>query len=422
MTVHQIPPIPETGSAQSRPERVPEATGPAALMKNRRLLALAGIVAAVAISAGVLFHLLGGGAPSSQAAVAVDVRTIKPTTIRLWSSFSGRMNAVDFAQIRPEVSGRITHVQFTDGQIVKAGDVLFVIDPEPYQAAVDKAEADLVSAHNNEGFAAAEFTRAQKLVKDQWIARSAFDQRATDRGVAGATTKSAEAALKAAQINLDRAYVKAPISGRVSRPEITVGNLVQAGANAPLLTSIVSNDGIYADFDVDEQTYMRSVRTQATTSEAEKAVPVELTVQGGAERVYSGTIYSFDNRIDTSSGTIRARARFQNEDGSLMPGMFVAVRLGSSAPSPVLLVPEQAVGNDQDKKFVYVVGADNKVQFRQVSLGESIDGARVVRTGLKDGERVVVNGLQKIAPNTPVDAREAGADIPGAPPRQQAEN
>ena len=380
----------------------------------RKLWLRAGAALGIVVAGGLAYHLLTAGhaMTAANAEVAVDVQTVMPRTMRLWTSFSGRMNAVDFAQIRPEVSGRITEIRFTDGQSVKAGDVLLVIDPAPYAAAVSKAEADLASARNNLTLASIEFQRAKTLVSDKWIAKSAFDQRATAKDVAEASVKGAEAALAAARIDLDRAFVKAPITGRASRPEITQGNLVQAGAAAPVLTSIVSDNGIYADFDVDEQTYLRNVRAHAATVDQEKAVPVELTMQGGADRVYAGTIYSFDNHIDTGSGTIRARARFQNEDGSLVPGMFVSVKLGSSELEPVLLVPERAVSTDQDKKFVYVVDADCKVSFREVSLGESVDGARIVRAGLHPGERVIVDGLQQVRPDMKVETREALADKP----------
>jgi multidrug efflux system membrane fusion protein len=235
----------------------------------------------------------------------------------------------------------------------------------------------------------------------QAVARDLYDQRDNAQGVAAASIKSAQAELAQAQLDVDHAYVKAPIGGRVSRAEITVGNLVQAGANAPLLTSIVSDNGIYADFDVDEQTYLRSIHDHASTTGQQQNIPVQLTIQGD-NRVYPGTIESFDNKIDTSTGTIRARARFANTDGALVPGMFVTVRLASAVNSKVLLVAEDAVGSDQSKRFVYIVGPDNKAVFREVTLGQSVNGRRVVTSGLKPGERVILDGLQRVIPGDQV--------------------
>jgi multidrug efflux system membrane fusion protein len=315
---------------------------------------------------------------------------------------------VDFAEVRPEVSGRILEVRFRDGQSVKAGDVLFVIDPRPYEAAVAKAEANLASAHANARFAKAEVDRAASLIKTQAIAASLYDSRVNASRVAQAAIQAAEAELKQARLDLDYAYVKAPISGRASRAEVTVGNLVQAAPNTPpLLTTIVSNDGIYADFEVDEHTYLRSVRAYADTQEEEQRIPVELTVQGDSGRVYQGTIHTFDNRIDAASGTIRARAKFANEDNSLLPGMFASIKLAGAAEDTAILVPSRAVGNNQSKKFVYVVGEDNKVAYREVTLGQQVSGQRIILSGLQTGERVIVDGLQHVRPDVTVQVSEA---------------
>jgi multidrug efflux system membrane fusion protein len=299
-------------------------------------------------------------------------------------------------------------VRFRDGQILKAGDVLFVIDPRPYEAAVAKAEANLASAQTNARFAKAEVDRAASLIKTQAIAASLYDSRMNASRVAQASIQAAEADLKDAKINLDYAYVKAPIGGRASRAEITVGNLVQAGPNAPLLTSVVSNDGIYADFEVDERTYLRSVRANAGTQEDEQQIPVELTVSGDSEKIYKGMIHAFDNRLDTTSGTIRARAKFTNEDRSLVPGMFASVKLASAGNSTAILVPTRAIGSNQSKKFVYVVGEDNKVAYRDVTLGQQVGGQRIVQSGLQPGERVIVDGLQHVRPDATVQVSEAG--------------
>jgi multidrug efflux system membrane fusion protein len=330
-----------------------------------------------------------------------------PENIRVWTRFSGHLKAVDEAQVRPEVGGRIVDVRIKDGQNVRAGDVMFVIDPRPYDAAVAKAKADLASARTRADFAATEYERAKNLIGSQAIPRSLYDQRGNEDRVGKAAVLAADAALRQANINLDYAYVKAPISGRVSRAEITLGNLVQAGPNAPVLTKIVSNDGIYADFDVDEQSYIRSIRNHADTQSKEQKIPVEMTMVGDAGHVYNGTIYTFDNSIDTRSGTIRARAKFANKDGTLVPGMFVSMRLSGSGDTNALLVPDVALGSDQSKRFVFVVGKDNKVVYREVTLGAGIDGRHIVLSGLDAGDRVIVKGVQFVRPDALVSPKEA---------------
>ena len=386
--------------------------------KNRiRTIVLSSAAAFALVSAGYALqhfsHASAQPGPVAEApAIPVTVHTVQPENVRIWSEFSGRLNAVDYAEIRPEVSGRVTEVRIKDGATVRAGDILFVIDPRPFEAALAKAEANLASARTNAEYAQTELDRATELVNAQAIAQRLYDERANLKRVADAAVQAAEAELKQARIDIDHAYVKAPIAGRVSRAEITLGNLVQAGPNAPLLTSIVSNNGIYADFEVDEQTYLKSVRADAETQAQERKIPVALTVQGDSKHAYKGTIDSFDNKINTASGTIRARARFENRDGSLVPGMFVAVRLASSMQSEALLIPERAVGNDQNKKFVFVVSPNDKVAYREVNLGQQANGQRIVLTGLQSGERVIVDGLQHVQPDAKVQAKEEDASVP----------
>ena len=352
----------------------------------------------------------------AQPPVPVMVMTVKEQPIRTWSTFSGRTQAVNYAEIRPEVSGRITKIRFQDGQTVKAGDVLFVIDPRTYEAAVSKAQADLDSAKSNVQLAKLQFDRAKGLVDSQAIAQEVYDQRFSAYQAAKAAVEGAQAQLDNARIDLDRAYVKAPISGRVARAEITVGNLVNAGPGAPVLTSIVSNDGIYADFEVDEQTYLQSIRAQAQGMQQEQQIPVILTLADENNRTYHGKIYSFDNRIDNTSGTIRARAKFTNEDGSLVPGMFVAIKMASSYEFKGILIPDRAVSSDQSKKFVYVVSDDKKVVYRGLELGQEVDGQRIVIAGLKVGDRVIVDGLQHVRPDSIVDPQDITSVNPNAKP------
>ena len=380
------------------------------IVKKRRRLAVVALLfagVAIALAAGSASKYMHDAqaktAPAAAAGVPVTVSHLEPQTVNAFAEFSGRINAVDYAEIRPQVSGRITEIRFHDGEHVNAGDVLVVIDPRPYQAAVDKAQADLQTAVNNAKFAKAERDRGSQLVKSNYLSQETFDQRTNADEVAKAAVQAGQAALESAQINLDYAYVKAPISGRVSRAEITLGNLVGSPtAPPPVLTSIVSDNGVYADFEVDEQTYLNNVANYGHSQEDQQMIPVDVVVRGNGERVYRGRIYSFDNRIDSSSGSIRARARFDNADGGLIPGMFVSVRMGSGAIDEALVVPESAIGNDQSKRFVFVVGEGNKAEYRSVELGPQIDGNRVVLTGLKAGDRVIIDQLQRLAPGAPV--------------------
>lgn len=381
-------------------------------------------VAVVAIVGTGIYYAGGSDAqndPSANMAIPVGVQTMAEQKVRVWTDFSGRLQAVDSAEIRPEVDGRITEVKFDDGQMVKAGDVLFVIDPDPYEAAVAKAEADLASARTQAKFAQLDKHRAANIVKKNAISRRTYDERVNVSGMADAAVKAAEATLKQARIDLDHAYVKAPISGRVSRAELTVGNLVSK-TNAPLLTTVVSNEEIYADFEVDEQTYINSIRNFANGQAQERRIPVQLALQSDKDCVYTGNIYSFDNQINTGSGTIRARAKFKNEDSVLVPGMFVTVSIASSNEGNALLVPEQALGFDQNKKFVYVVGDGNKVAYREVQLGKQVDGSRIVLSGLKPGEKVIVDGVQHVRPDAVVDAKESEPAKNGSVSQKESES
>lgn len=371
-------------------------------LKSRSILG--GLALAGMAVVGVSWHHAGATpdpAMAANAAIPVTVAAVEQRPVRLSSEFSGRMTAVDSADVRPEVAGRITEIRFKDGQTVQAGDVLFVIDPRPYEAAVAKAQADLATANTNARLAHTELDRAKKLMEAEALARDTYDQRANTVGVTQASIQSAQAVLAQANLDLDHAYVKAPISGRVGRAEITVGNLVQT-QSAPLLTSIVSNDGIYADFEVDEQTYMRTVRAHAATLAKEQKLPVQLTAQGDTAHIYDGVIESFDNKIAIGSGTIRARARFANADGALMPGMFVSVRLWAAESSNAILVPEDAVGSDQSKRFVYVATPGQKAEYREVALGQEMNGKRVVLSGLHSGEKIIIDGVQRVQPGAPI--------------------
>ncbi|MEZ5527503.1 MAG: efflux RND transporter periplasmic adaptor subunit [Gammaproteobacteria bacterium] len=329
----------------------------------------------------------------------VDALTLELHPLRDWSSYSGRLQAVNAADIRPLVSGTIQQVLFADGAQVEAGQLLFVIDPRPFAARVQHARAALSSAESNEALARVEFERADSLVGNQAVSRSIRDARENDLRVAKAALESARAQLQEAELDLEYAYVKAPFAGRVGRAEVTIGNVVQAGGNAPVLTSLVSMDRLYAEFDVDEETYFRVMRSlsEGVSEEPEQhSVPVEVALGAAQGAVHTASLVAFDNKLDESTGTVRARALVDNMDGTLIPGIFVSVRIGTADLVPSLLVPERAIGVNQDKRFVYVVNADNRVEYREVTLGQTLEQKRVVLTGLAPGDRVIVNGVQRV--------------------------
>lgn len=360
------------------------------------------------IAAGIAYYIYKPQAAAPTIEIpTVTVKTIEGQDVRIWTEFSGRLQAVDTAEIRPQVNGRITEVNFEDGELVKAGDIIFVIDPRPYEAAVARAEASVATAKASVEYSKLEMDRAANMIKTQAVAQRIFDERFNANEAAVASLKSAEADLKQAKVDLEHAHVQSPISGRAGRVELTVGNLVQAGANAPLMTRIVSNDPIYADFEVDEQTYLDSVRSVAHDRSLEREIPVKLFINGNKKDEYTGTIYSFDNRLDVTSGTIRARAKFDNKDGVLIPGMFVTVALGKRDDEKVILIPQQTISTDQNKKYVYIVDKDNKVIYREVTLGNEYGNQRIILNGLEPGDRLIVNGMQRIRPGEVVKIEDS---------------
>lgn len=328
-------------------------------------------------------------------AVPVSVAKVIERKVQTWQEFSGRLVAVDAAEIRPQVSGTVDSIHFEDGAIVKKGDLLFVIDPRPYAAAYQSAKARF-------DFADAEWKRAEILLAEKAISKRDYDQRKNEALVT-------KADLTRARLNLNYTKVKAPIDGRVSRAEITVGNLVEAGPNAPLLTTVVASHPIYADFELDETNYLRYARALAEGKDVQ-AIPVTMQLAAGGE-ARQGKIESFDNKLDVMSGTIRVRAVFDNEDGVLVPGLFASVKLGGAEEKEAVLITDRAVGTDQNKKFVIVVGADGKTERRQVTLGGMAEGLRIVEEGLTPGEQIVVSGLQRIMmPGQPVTPEMVSMD------------
>ncbi|MEX3840716.1 efflux RND transporter periplasmic adaptor subunit [Paraburkholderia sp. BR10882] len=370
--------------------------------QSRTRIALAVIGVLVVAGLGTLGAIRLDSHPAVAAeappAPEVDVAPVLNRTITDWQTYSGRMAAVEKVEIRPQVSGTIVSVNFRDGALVKQGETLFVIDPRPYQAAVDQAAAQLAAAQARTGYAQSDWERAQRLIGDNAIAKRDYDEKQNASREANANLKAAQAALEAAQINLGYTRIVAPVAGRVSRAEITVGNVVSAGASAAPLTTLVSVSPIYAEFDADEQTYLDYISHMKNGSK----VPVELGLANESGYSRTGTIESVDNRLDTTSGTIRVRARFDNADGALVPGLYARIKVSGSAPHPALLVDDAAIGTDQDKKFVYVVDNSGKIAYRTVQTGGQQGNLRVILGGLKAGDHVVVNGTQRVRPGEAV--------------------
>jgi multidrug efflux system membrane fusion protein len=374
-----------------------------------------GAIAALVIAGGFAALLAardGSAVGTAHAADApqaaqVDVASVLRQNITDWQDYSGRLQAVDHVDVRALVPGTIMAVYFKDGALVKKGDPLFLIDPRPYEAAADQAEAQLAAAKAKAAFADTDFARAKKLLSDNAIAKRDYDQKANDALAADADVKAAQAALETAQINLGYTRITAPVSGRVSRAEITVGNIIAAGVNSPPLTTLVSVSPIYATFDVDEQTYLKYLSRNANVHGNGKGIiPVRLGLADESGYSRTGRIETVDNQLDSGSGTIRVRATFDNADGALIPGLYARVSVGGGAPHPAILIDDRAVSTDQAKKFVLVVDAQNRAQYREVKLGNMYQGFRVITSGLQPGERIVVSGLQRVRPGSPVQPHE----------------
>jgi len=343
--------------------------------------------------------------------------TVAPAVERVvadYDEFTGHFEAVNSVEIRPRVGGFLQRVGFTEGAIVHQGDVLFVIDQRPYEAEVARAEAVLAQARTRNQLAGMEVERAQKLVNSQAISREELDARTSGRAEGDAGVKGAEAALRVARLNLEWTVVRAPITGRVGRAEITPGNVVQSGPPSPsLLTTIVSIDPIYVYFDTDEQAYLKYIGANATGPKG-REVLIGLANETGFP--HQGRLNFVDNRVNGASGTINARALLPNPNGLFTPGLFARVRLLGGARHPAVLVQDQAIGTDQDRKFVLVLKSDNSVEYRPVVTGRVVDGLRTVESGLKPGERVVINGLMRVRPGMKVAATNAAMVAESAAP------
>ena len=345
------------------------------------------------------------GGPPPAMPVSVAPATQRPVTDL--ETFSGRIEAAAFVELRPRVAGTVDRVHFADGATVTKGQLLFTIDPRPFEAEVARAESQLVAARSRADLAVTELARAQKLLESKAISRQEFDQLNAGARTSDADIKAAEAALRVARLNLAYTAVRAPIAGRTSRAAVTAGNLVNEQV---VLTSIAATDKVHAYFDGSEQTFLR-VRAAGN---AKPAVAMGLANESGFP--HQGTLDFIDNRLNPQTGAIRLRASFDNRDGRFVPGLAARLSMATSAPYNATLVPERAIGTDQNRKTVVVVGADGVPQFRVVQLGALQDGMRVVLgDAVKPGENVVVDGLQRIIPGMPVAPQVLKVDDKGMP-------
>lgn len=371
---------------------------------SRKQLTLSAVIIAIFATGGsfILFqeNADAKATPTASAppAATVDVASVVSQTITDWQEYSGRLEAIDQVDVRPQVSGKLIAVHFKDGSLVNKGDLLFTIDPRPFEAELNRAKAQLASAQAQVTYSSANLGRNQRLIQSNAIAHQELDQAENEARSANANLQAAKAAVETARLNLEYTRITAPVSGRISRAEVTVGNVVSAGNGAQVLTSLVSVSRLYASFDVDEQTYLKYISNQRNSAQ----VPVYLGLANESGFSREGYISSIDNNLNTTSGTIRVRATFDNPNGVMLPGLYARIRLGGGQPRAAILISPTAIGVDQDKRFVVVVDAKNQTAYREVKLGAQQDGLQIINSGLQVGDHIVVNGLQRIRPGDPV--------------------
>lgn len=350
----------------------------------------------------------GASAPPAQVTVAKPFRQV----VTDWDEYVGRFVAVDAIEIRARVSGYLDAIHFQDGQLVKAGDLLFAIDRRPFEATLAQAQATLAQARANLAYAEADLKRGEDLVRGSTITQQTFDQRTQAKRVAEANVAAQEAAVRQASLDLEFTELKAPVSGRIGDRRVSPGNLVTGGTSGTttLLATITTIDPIRFEFTVDEASYLRYIRLAGNaTSAANRGIdaPVRLKLIDETKFTRAGKLDFVDNTIDRASGTIRGRAEFPNPDGTLTPGMFGRIQVPAGPPNEALLVPDVAIGTEQVRKFVLVVGSDNIARPKYVTLGSLVDGLRVVASGLEADDRVIVNGLMRARPGVKVAPQES---------------
>jgi multidrug efflux system membrane fusion protein len=351
----------------------------------------------------------------------VSVATVVVKEVRPWDEFTGHIEAVETVELRPRVSGYIDSVNYVEGGEVQKGDVLFVIDQRTYRAELARAEAELARATTQANLARSEVVRAKKLADARAISTEELDQRNSALAQAEANIQAARSDVDVAKLDLEFTEVRAPISGRAGRALVTPGNLVSTQPNATVLTTIVSLDPVYVYFEGDERSYLRynaMSRTGERASSRDVRNPVRVGLSSDTGYPHAGEMVFMDNQVNPDTGTIRARAVLPNPDRIFTPGLFARVQLAGSDSFRAMLIDDKAVLTDQDRKYVYVVGADGSAQRRDVQLGRMIDGLRVVAAGLEPDDRVIVHGVQKIfMPGMPVDAQVIAMGDP--PPGNQ---
>ncbi|HEY5893045.1 MAG TPA: efflux RND transporter periplasmic adaptor subunit [Chthoniobacterales bacterium] len=362
-----------------------------------------------------------GRKPPATAVPLTDVTVVRPIEkeVQEWDGFTGRLEAPETVEIRARVSGYLESINFKDGSLVKKGDLLFVIDPRPYQAALNGAEASLKQAEAQRALAQTNLNRSQDLRKKNVVAQEELDNQINNYKVGEAQVASAQANLETARLNLDFTQVRAPVSGRVSRHYVSIGNLVGGGADtSTLLTTITSLDPIYAYFEVDEASFLKyqnmlTTKLKSTDPDLEDAAPdtpVELQLSNESAFDHKGQLDFIDNRLDRDTATVQLRGVFSNSDLKLTPGLFARVRIPGRDPGKAILLPDQAIGADQSQQYVMTVGPDNKAVYTKVELGPIVDGLRVIRKGLTTADRVVAIGMQRARPGLPLKPTEKSVD------------
>ena len=360
---------------------------------------------ALSISAGCGKSGSGQVPPPPQ----VSVAQVLERNVKDWDEFTGRLQAVETVEIRPRVSGYIDRVAFTEGSQINRGDLLFVIDPRPYKAEYDRAASEVKRYKTALDLSRIELVRVQRLKDSGAVSEEELDERKSAVAQGEANLAGSEAALETAALNLNFTRVTSPIAGRVSRAEVTRGNLVTGGANGgTLLSSVVSMDPMYLYFDADEQSYLRytqMARTGERPSSRDVANPVQVGLANEEGFPHLGTVDFVDNQLNPQTGTIRARAVLQNKDGVFTPGLFARVQLLGSSEHRAILIDDRAVNTDQNQKYVFLLGPNNTIEYRKITLGRIIGGLRTLRDGLKAGDVIVVNGAQRVHPGMTVTAQ-----------------
>jgi multidrug efflux system membrane fusion protein len=383
-------------------------------MKTGKLVVAAVLVTTIAVLIAAARALTAHGdavAVDRTPPAQVDAAPVTVKRIRHWDEFNGRITAVESVEIRSRVSGYVTRVAYKEGDEVRRGDLLFVIDPRPYQAALNSAKARLEHARAAALLAKSRDQRARKLLPSSAVSQDEADARHAIHAQSEADVLNAEAAVDIAQLNLAFTEVRAPIDGRAGRALLTVGNL--AAADQTLLTTMVSQDPVYVDFDPDEQSYLRYGADARRGHGNTLAVRVALAGEEGF--AHTGAVDFLDNKVESATGSIRMRARLRNADRAFTPGLYARVQVSSGNESEAILIDDKAVLTDQDRKYVYVLGPDNTAQRRDIRPGRKSDGLRVVESGLVPGDKIIIGGLQRIY--------NAGAPVkPSEAPIQTAAN